>query len=101
MQVTGARPKITVTAGGKGVVGHAGARLLADLAGATGLTGQFSQALAGLRGRDFVIPSDVQALCPPLLTHRIHISPQTRLRGRTPQEIVAEIVEKAPVPVNE
>ena len=52
MQVTGARPKITVTAGGKGVVGHAGARLLADLAGATGLTGQFSQALAGLRQRD-------------------------------------------------
>ncbi|HXF60773.1 MAG TPA: MoxR family ATPase [Caldilineaceae bacterium] len=60
-----------------------------------------SQALAGLRGRDFVIPSDVQTLCPPLLTHRIHISSQTRLRGRTPQEIVAEIVEKAPVPVNE
>jgi MoxR-like ATPase len=60
-----------------------------------------SQALAGLRGREFVIPSDVQALCTPLLTHRIHISPQTRLRGRTPQQIVAEITEKAPVPVNE
>jgi MoxR-like ATPase len=60
-----------------------------------------SQALAGLRGRDFVIPSDVQALCPPLLTHRIHISPQTRLRGRTPQQIVAEITETVPVPVNE
>lgn len=52
MQATGARPKITVSAGAKGVVGHAGARLLADLAGATGLTGQFSQALAGLRQRD-------------------------------------------------
>jgi MoxR-like ATPase len=60
-----------------------------------------SQALAALRGRDFVIPSDVQALCPPLLTHRIHISPQTRLRGRTPQQIVADITEQTPVPVNE
>lgn len=52
MQATGVRPKITVTAGGKGVVGHAGARLLADLAQAMGLTGQFSQALAALRQRD-------------------------------------------------
>jgi MoxR-like ATPase len=59
------------------------------------------QALAALRGRDFVIPSDIQALCPALLTHRIHISPQTRLRGRTPQQIVADITEQVPVPVNE
>lgn len=60
-----------------------------------------SQALAALRGRDFVIPSDIQTLCPALLTHRIHISPQTRLRGRTPQQIVADITEQTPVPVNE
>lgn len=60
-----------------------------------------SQALAALRGRDFVIPSDVQALCPALLTHRIHISPQTRLRGRTTQQIIADITEQVPVPVNE
>jgi MoxR-like ATPase len=60
-----------------------------------------SQALAALRGRDFVIPSDVRHLCPSLLTHRIHISPQTRLRGRTPEEIIAEIAEKVPAPVVE
>ena len=60
-----------------------------------------SQALAALRGRDFVIPSDVQHLCPALLTHRIHISPQTRLRGRTPAQIVAEIAGSVPVPVAE
>lgn len=60
-----------------------------------------SQALAALHGRDFVIPSDIQALAPVLLTHRIHISPQTRLRGRTPAQIVAEITEQVPVPVNE
>jgi hypothetical protein len=40
-----------VTGGGRGVVSHVGARLLADLADATGLTSQFSQALAGLRQR--------------------------------------------------
>src|SRR3954470_9189696 len=52
MQVTGSRPKIVVSADGRGVVGHAGARLLADLADATGLTSAFSDALAGLRVRE-------------------------------------------------
>jgi MoxR-like ATPase len=60
-----------------------------------------SQALAALRGRDFVIPSDVQYLCAPVLTHRLHISPQIRLRGRTPAEVVSEIVGSVPVPVVE
>jgi hypothetical protein len=51
MQVTGSRPKIVVAADGRGVVGHAGTRLLADLAEVTGLTGAFSEALAPLRVR--------------------------------------------------
>jgi MoxR-like ATPase len=60
-----------------------------------------SQALAALRGRTYVIPSDVQYLCPPILTHRVHISPQIRLRGRTPEQVVAEITDAVPVPVVE
>lgn len=60
-----------------------------------------SQALAGLRGRDYVIPSDVQQLAAAVLTHRIHVSPQTRLRGRTPAQVVAEIADTVPVPVVE
>jgi len=60
-----------------------------------------SQALAALRGRDYVIPSDVQHLCPPILAHRIHISPRVRLRGRTPAQVVAEITDTVPVPVVE
>lgn len=51
MKVTGSRPKIVATADGRGVVGHAGARLLADVADATGLSGAFSDALAPLRVR--------------------------------------------------
>lgn len=58
-----------------------------------------SQALAALRGRDYVIPSDVKHLCPAVLTHRIHISAQTRLRGRTTGQIIQEIVESTPAPV--
>ena len=58
-----------------------------------------AQALAAVRGRGFVIPDDVKYLAPPVLTHRIIISPQTRLRGRRPEEVMAEIVGTVPVPV--
>ena len=58
-----------------------------------------AQALAALRGRSFVIPDDVKYLAPAVLTHRLIISPQTRLRGRRPEEIVAEIVDTVPVPI--
>ena len=58
-----------------------------------------AQALAALRDRQFVIPDDVKILAPSVLTHRIIISPQTRLRGRRPEEVMTEIVETVPVPV--
>lgn len=51
VKATATSPKITVTGDGRGVIGHAGARLLADLADTTGLTSAFGQALAGLRRR--------------------------------------------------
>ena len=51
MKTTGTRPKIIVSADGRGVVGHAGARLLADVAEATGLTDACGEALVGLRQR--------------------------------------------------
>jgi hypothetical protein len=46
VQSTVSRPKLVVTADGRGVVGHAGARLLTDLADATGLARGFGDALA-------------------------------------------------------
>jgi hypothetical protein len=49
---TSSRPKIVVTADGRGVVGRAGTRLLADLADATGLSVAMSEALAPLRQRN-------------------------------------------------
>jgi MoxR-like ATPase len=60
-----------------------------------------SQALAAIRGREFVIPDDVKELAPAVLTHRIIISPQTRLRGRRPEEVMMEVVNTVPVPVEE
>ncbi|MEV4417055.1 IS1380 family transposase, partial [Catellatospora sp. NPDC049609] len=46
VQTTLSRPKLVVTADGRGVVGRAGTRLLADVADATGLTSGFGDALA-------------------------------------------------------
>jgi len=60
-----------------------------------------AQALAAIEGREYVIPDDVKRLAPYVLTHRIIINPQTRLRGRTPEEVMMEIVDSVPVPVEE
>jgi MoxR-like ATPase len=59
------------------------------------------QALAAIRGRDFVSPDDVQALIVPALAHRLVPSGQARLRGRAVAEILNEVVDKVPVPVEE
>jgi MoxR-like ATPase len=58
-----------------------------------------AQALAAVRGRGFVVPDDVKYLAPAVLTHRLIISPQTRLRGRRPEEVVTEVVDTVAVPV--
>jgi MoxR-like ATPase len=58
-----------------------------------------AQAWAAIQSRAFVVPDDIKKLAPYVLTHRILIQPQVRLRGRKPEDIVAEIVETVPVPV--
>ncbi len=62
---------------------------------------QTSQAWAALQGRDYVLPDDVKQMAPHVLTHRLMISPQAQLRGRLPEELVADIVDSVPVPVEE
>lgn len=57
------------------------------------------QALAAINGRDFVLPDDVKRMAPHVLTHRLMVNPQTRLRGRKPEEIIRDVVETVPVPV--
>jgi MoxR-like ATPase len=57
------------------------------------------QARAAIAGRDFVIPDDVKATSAHVLTHRLVVNPQTRLRGRTPEDVVREVVNTVRVPV--
>ena len=58
-----------------------------------------AQAWAAIHGREFVVPDDIKKLAPYVLTHRILIQPQVRLRGRKPEDVVGEIVDTVPVPV--
>ncbi len=58
-----------------------------------------AQAWAAIHGNPFVTPDHVKLMAPYVLTHRIMVSPQMRLRGRTPEEVIADIVDAVPVPV--
>ena len=57
------------------------------------------QANAALDGRDFVSPDDVKALASPVLAHRMLITSNSRLRGRTADHVIEEILGTAPVPI--
>ncbi|MES0339770.1 MAG: MoxR family ATPase [Anaerolineales bacterium] len=62
---------------------------------------QTSQAWAAIQGREYVLPDDVKFMAPHVLTHRLMISTQAQLRGRRPEEMVADIVDSVPVPVED
>lgn len=57
-----------------------------------------SQALAAIRGRKFVLPDDVKRVAAPVLTHRVILRPESRLRKVTAEQIVEEVVAEIAVP---
>jgi MoxR-like ATPase len=58
-----------------------------------------AQALAALRGRDYVAPDDVKGLAAPVLAHRLILHAESRLRGRSAAEVVRGLVARVAVPV--
>ncbi len=58
-----------------------------------------SQALAAMRGRNFVLPDDVKSIAVPIMSHRIIVKPESRLRRITAQQIVQELLDQIAVPV--
>ena len=58
-----------------------------------------AQALAGIRGQEYVTPDDIKALAGPALAHRIILKSMARLRERTQEAVIAELLEGQPVPV--
>jgi MoxR-like ATPase len=53
-----------------------------------------AQALAAIRGRDYVIPEDIKTLVPLTLAHRLILKPEAELRGRTAWTILEDILEQ-------
>ena len=56
-----------------------------------------AQALAAIRGRDYVIPEDIKALVPLTLAHRIILTPEAELRGHTARTILENVLDKTPL----
>ena len=60
-----------------------------------------SQALAALRGRNYVLPDDVKKVAGAVLTHRIILRPESRLRKVTANAVIDDIVAEIAVPTLE
>ncbi len=58
-----------------------------------------AQAWAAINGRGYVLPDDIKRLAVPVLAHRMLVAPQAGLRGRRGEDIVREVVDAAPVPI--
>lgn len=57
-----------------------------------------TQALAALRGRDYVIPDDIKYMVEPTLAHRIIVSPSARIKDIDPRTVITELLDSVPVP---
>jgi MoxR-like ATPase len=57
-----------------------------------------SQALAAIRGRDYVLPDDVKAMAQPTLAHRIIVNPASRMKDFASDMVVSEALERVPIP---
>ena len=55
------------------------------------------QALAGLLGRDYVIPDDIKALVEPALAHRLIIKTSSSIHDVGPVQVVGELLDQTPV----
>ena len=58
-----------------------------------------AQAMAALRGMEYVEPSLIKQVAKPVLAHRIMVKPQSRLGGMTSEKVVDDVLESVPVPV--
>lgn len=57
-----------------------------------------SKAMAGVRGRDFVTPEDILEVLPPVLRHRIMLTPEREMEGVTPDDVIAQLIKGIEIP---
>jgi MoxR-like ATPase len=58
-----------------------------------------SQALALFQGDDFVSPEHIQSVAADVIAHRMVLAPEAKYSGGNARQIVAELIERVPVPV--
>jgi MoxR-like ATPase len=57
-----------------------------------------AKAWAALDARDYVLPDDVQALFVPVLAHRVLLTAETHISGRTADDALGKIIGAVPIP---
>ena len=76
---------------------HPSLSLGASPRGSLGLM-RASQGLAALRDREYVLPDDVKALAPVVLSHRLILREEERLLGLSQESVMQDIINRVPVP---
>lgn len=59
------------------------------------------QAMAAIRGREFVMPDDIKRIIGPVMNHRLIVRPESRLRKVTAEQVLDRIVSEIAVPTVE
>ena len=57
-----------------------------------------ARALAGMDGRDFLLPDDVKAAALPVLRHRVLLKPEADLEGLTSDQVITQVIAAVEVP---
>ena len=57
-----------------------------------------AQACALLFGRDYVLPDDIRRMALPVLSHRLILTPEARMKGVSAQQVLSQLLETVPVP---
>ena len=57
-----------------------------------------AQACALLSGRDYVLPDDIRRMALPVLSHRLILTPEARMKGVSAQQVLSQLLDTVAVP---
>jgi MoxR-like ATPase len=57
-----------------------------------------AKAWAALEGREYVVPDDVQLLLAPVFAHRVLLTAEAHIAGRSVEDVLNRIVQSTPIP---
>jgi MoxR-like ATPase len=58
-----------------------------------------ARGVAALEGRGYILPDDVQDVLLPALRHRVMLTPEAEVEGRSPDELLTELIRSVEVPL--